>query len=122
MVKEISPAAWSGPVDEHIEISLVQLHVKWNGCCQIQQPLFESMSEKYASWAGFYSMDMEVDNSWQLRMGLNKLPAILIFRGHELVDQLRGLVSREMLESRIQNVLNYSIVADNTSYKILTHV
>ena len=101
----ISKSNFRTEVIENRSLALVQFNKEWNGACQIVSMIYDDLANTYNGIASFYTVDMEKDNELDNEYGIMELPTILFFRAGKVIDHATGLISKNVLTSKIENAL-----------------
>jgi thioredoxin 1 len=86
--------------------SAVLFKAEWNGACEIIAPVFEQLAAAYQKRIRLYTIDSDNEPVIAEMYGVMDLPAILFFKHGQVVDYIKGLVPKETLTEKINNVLN----------------
>ena len=90
-------------------LSLVQFKTDWSGACQIIAPLYKELGDFYKGTANFYEIDVEREKGVDTDFGIMEYPTILFFRRGQVIDHVVGIISKNMLITKIENALATSI-------------
>lgn len=90
------------------QLSIVQFKADWNGACEIIAPVYEDLANSYQHLANFFTIDAEKEKKALMKFHVNETPAILFFQNGEMIDCVVGLISRNLLISKIENALSYN--------------
>ena len=85
---------------------IVFIATDWSGAARMMRPVFKELQEQFEQEAHFIELNTELDHQLQNRLGINKIPSILIFHQHELVDRIEGMMARTVLLQRFEHLLN----------------
>ncbi len=77
---------------------LVDFWASWCGPCKMLSPIVEELSKTHK--VGKVNMDDEM--ALAQRFGITSIPALLVFRGGELVNQSLGYQSLESLKALME--------------------
>lgn len=87
------------------KLLVVQFKTEWSGACQILQPLYEELAKHYGGVVEFFYVDADADTHLLTQYGIKEFPTILFFKNEKIIDQAKGLVSRNKLIAKIENAL-----------------
>ncbi len=85
---------------------IVKFFTDWNGASQMILPVYRELAVNYKGIASFYEVNMESDKKTADEFGVREIPTLLFFRKGELVDHVVGMISRNALIAKIENVIN----------------
>lgn len=101
----VTQAEFRQLVIESGQLSIVKFKTDWSGSCQIIAPVYEELADAYKGKAVFYTVDVEAEKGLHDEYGVMELPTILFFSDGEIIDHIRGLVSKSTMISKIENAL-----------------
>ena len=84
---------------------MVDFWAEWCGPCKIIAPIVEELAEEYDGKVKFVKIDTEENFNTMDRYGIRGLPALLVFKGGERVDQIMGAQSKANLRRSLEKVL-----------------
>ena len=84
---------------------MVDFWAAWCGPCKIIAPIVEELAEEYDGKVKFVKIDTEENFSATDRYGIRGLPALLVFKGGEQVDQIFGARPKADLNRALEKVL-----------------
>jgi thioredoxin 1 len=87
-------------------LQVVRFCAVWSGPCQIMGPLYTDISEIYKDKISFYKIDVDEAPLLKDKLGVNELPTILFYKNGVVIDLIVGLLSRELLIEKMENLLN----------------
>ena len=85
---------------------LVQISAEWSGGCQIMVAILERVVNKFKGQIKFANLNFNCHGHVLREYSMYELPVFLFFVNGRVVDLIIGAVSREILEARINEVLN----------------
>lgn len=108
MNKVLKGEAFAKEIIEAAELVIVQFKTEWNGGCQIMAPIYDELSKQFASKAKFFTIDTEVEQAIAKEYRIMELPTILFFKDGELIDHVKGLLSKNLLALKIEEAIKWS--------------
>jgi thioredoxin 1 len=87
-------------------LKIVEFYADWSGPCQMMLPIYNELASMYSSVAGFYQVDVEEAPLLKKELGVIEMPTILFYKNGEVVDFVNGLISKNSLIAKLENVLN----------------
>ena len=86
--------------------ALVKFSPHWNAAGHILSNLLNGLSKQYNSKIRFYSLDIKPDSSLCSTYRIGGTPTILFFKKGKLVDRLSGLVQKEIISEKLDQLIN----------------
>lgn len=105
-VKEIIDENFQEEVINSDDVVIVDFYATWCNPCKLLAQIFAGLSEEYSSGVKFYKANVETNSDALSKYGVSGVPALLIFKGGELIDQRVGLRTRKEIKKDIDEVLN----------------
>lgn len=105
MQKTISKADFRKQVIENDKLTIVKFKTDWSGTCQIISPIYNELAQSYEDQAEFFTVDVETEKELSDEFGIIEFPTILFFSRGEVIDHAKGLISRTILISKVENAL-----------------
>ena len=84
---------------------LVDFWAPWCGPCKMIGPSVEELAGEYAGRAGVYKLDVDQAGDVAMRYGIMSIPALLVFKGGEVVDRLVGAAPKAQIAQMIERAL-----------------
>ncbi len=84
---------------------LVDFWAAWCGPCKAIGPSVSELAAEYAGKAGVYKLDVDADGEIASQYGVMSIPALLVFKGGRVVDQLVGAAPKAQLAALIDRNL-----------------
>jgi thioredoxin 1 len=83
----------------------VQFSTPWCAPCRTFAPIMASLSEQFNGKCKFGKIDAEENMELAYKFNISSVPTMLIFKKDQVVERINGLVPRDNLVSKIENVL-----------------
>jgi thioredoxin 1 len=85
---------------------LVDFSAAWCGPCKKLKPIVEELAGEYAGRIDMVHIDVDAARETAARYGIMSVPTLLFFKGGEPAGQLTGLVARDALKKRLDQLLS----------------
>ncbi len=100
-------------IDEHnfeetilsSKVAMVDLWASWCGPCRMLSPTVDDIAEEYAGRVAVAKCNVDDNEEVAERFGVRNIPTILFFKDGQLADKSVGLVSKQQIESILNNLL-----------------
>lgn len=84
---------------------LVDFWAAWCGPCRMVGPVVEEIAGEYADTAVVGKVDVDANQELSVKYGIRSIPALLVFKGGEVVDQVIGAVPKGVLTSKLDGAM-----------------
>ena len=101
MANEINKDNFSSEVLENDKLVLVDFWAEWCGPCKQISPRLEELANKYSENLTVCKVNVDENRELAIEYNIRSIPALIIFKGGEMVDSLIGAVSLEELEDLV---------------------
>lgn len=102
---EVSDATFEQEVLQSEQPVLVDFWAAWCGPCKALAPTVDEVASEYAGKLKVAKMDVDHNTATPMRFGIRGIPALLIFKGGEVVDQIVGYVPKDAIDRSLTKVL-----------------
>jgi len=104
-VLEVSDATFDQEVLQSEQPVLVDFWAVWCGPCKAIAPTVDALAAKYAGQLKVAKVNVDQNGATPSRYGIRGIPALLIFKGGKVADQIVGYVPQDVIEEKVQKVL-----------------
>jgi thioredoxin 1 len=105
LVGEVSDADFEKQVLQSETPVLVDFWAAWCGPCRALGPVVEAVAQEYSGKLKVVKMDVDKNNMTPGRYGIRGIPALLLFKGGKVADQIVGYVPKEQIDQTLKRVL-----------------
>jgi thioredoxin 1 len=104
-IVEVSDATFDQEVLQSEQPVLVDFWAVWCGPCRAIAPIVDELATAYSGKLKVAKMDVDRNGSTPSRYGIRGIPALLLFKGGKVADQIVGYAPREVIEEKVNRVL-----------------
>jgi thioredoxin 1 len=104
-VSEVTDAEFEKSVLQSDTPVLVDFWAAWCGPCRALAPVVDQIAESYQGKLKVMKMDVDRNQMTPGRYGIRGIPALLLFKGGKVAEQIVGFVPREHIEQTLGRVL-----------------
>jgi len=99
----VSNEDFQGIVDKESKTIIVDFWAEWCGPCRMLGPILEEVSKEVED---VVILKVNVDDNAELskQFGIRSIPAVLAFKGGEVVDKFVGVKRKEEIINFIENL------------------
>jgi thioredoxin 1 len=84
---------------------LVDFWAEWCGPCKAIGPSVEQLAEEYDGRARVYKLDVDANGEIAERYGIMSIPALLVFKGGKIADQMIGAAPKANIQAMLDRAL-----------------
>jgi thioredoxin 1 len=104
-IVELSDANFDQEVLKSEQPVLVDFWAAWCGPCKALAPTVDEVATQYAGKLKVAKMDVDRNQATPMRYGIRGIPALLLFKGGKVADQIIGYVPKETIERSLTKVI-----------------
>ena len=103
--KAVTDASFTDDVLNSEKPVLVDFWADWCGPCKMIGPALEEISEELSDQLTIAKMDIMENPDIPGQLGVQSIPLLLLYKGGEVVAQMRGAAPKSQLKSWIEGEL-----------------
>ena len=104
-IKHISDASFEQDVVKADKPVLLDFWAEWCGPCKAIGPSIEQIATEYSGKAKVYKVDVDAHADLASQYGVMSIPALLVFKGGKVVDQMVGAGSKQTIAGLLDRAL-----------------
>ncbi len=104
-IETITSAEWEAKVAKAEGLVMVDFWAEWCGPCKMLTPIVEKLAGEFEGKLTVYKLDVSKEQELASRYGVMSIPALIWFKGGEVVEQVVGLRNEEELKKLIDKQL-----------------
>jgi thioredoxin 1 len=104
-ILEVSDATFDQEVLRSEQPVLVDFWAVWCGPCKAIAPIVDSLAALYAGKLKVTKVNVDQNSATPSRYGIRGIPALLLFKGGKVADQIVGFVPQDVIEQKIKRLL-----------------
>jgi thioredoxin 1 len=105
-VVEVNDANFDQEVLQSEQPVLVDFWAAWCGPCKALAPIVDEVATQFNGKLKVAKMDVDRNSATPMRYGIRGIPALLLFKGGKVADQIVGYVPKDTIEKSITRVVD----------------
>ncbi len=110
-VSEVNDSTFEQDVLKAEQPVLVDFWAAWCGPCRAIAPLVDQIAEQYNGQLKVMKMDVDKNSATPSRYGIRGIPALLVFKGGKVAEQIVGVVPKQTIDAAIAKVVDVAVKA-----------
>ncbi|MBC8104413.1 MAG: thioredoxin [Cytophagales bacterium] len=102
LVAAVSSAQFDTEVLQSEKPVLVDFWAAWCGPCRRVGPEVDAVAEQLGDKVKIFKVDVDAEPDLAGRYGIQSIPALFIFKGGKVVDQILGAVPRQVISQKLE--------------------
>ncbi|HSN56523.1 MAG TPA: thioredoxin [Candidatus Sulfomarinibacteraceae bacterium] len=102
---EITDANFEEAVLKSDKPVLIDFWAVWCGPCRAVAPIVEELADEYAGRAVIGKLDVDANRETAVRYGIQAIPTLLLVKDGEVADRIVGIVDKNGLRGRLDELL-----------------
>jgi thioredoxin 1 len=104
-VVEVNDASFEQEVLQSDQPVLVDFWAAWCGPCKALSPIVDEVASEFSGKLKVMKMDVDRNQATPMRYGIRGIPALLLFKGGKVADQIVGYVPKDTIARSISRVI-----------------
>lgn len=84
---------------------LVDFWAPWCGPCRTMGPIIEDLASEFSSRARVGKLNVDDNPKFAAQYGIQSIPTLILFQNGQPVDQVVGVVSKNIIANKIETLL-----------------
>ena len=104
-IKTVSDATFDADVLKSSGPVLVDYWAEWCGPCKMVAPILDEVSKDYAGKLTIAKLNVDESQSVPAKYGIRGIPALLVFKGGKVSEQIVGFVPKDTIANPLTKVI-----------------
>ena len=104
MARNITDADWQSVVVENELPVLVDFWAPWCGPCRSLSSTIDELATQYDGKVEIVKYNVDENYEYSNKYGIRSIPALLFFKGGEVVNTINGAVAKAVIEEALNKL------------------
>ena len=105
LIKNVTEADFAAEVLQSTTPVLVDSWAEWCGPCKMIAPVLDELAGEYEGQLKIAKVDVDSQSGLAGQYGITAIPTLLVFKGGQIVDQMRGAKSKRAIKDTVEPYL-----------------
>ena len=105
LIANVTEANFDAEVLQSPTTVLVDFWAEWCGPCKMIAPVLDELATELEGQLKIAKVDVDSQSSLAGQYGITAIPTLLVFKGGQIVDQMRGAKSKRAIKDTIEPYL-----------------
>jgi len=105
MARVITDADWQSVVVENELPVLVDFWAPWCGPCRSLSSTIDELATQYDGKVEIVKYNVDENYEYSNKYGIRSIPALLFFKGGEVVNTINGAVAKNVIEDALNEIM-----------------
>jgi thioredoxin 1 len=105
LINNVTEATFEAEVLKATPPVLVDFWAEWCGPCKMIAPVLDELATELDGQLKILKVDVDAEAALASQYGITAIPTLLLFKGGQIVDQMRGAKSKRAIKETIEPYL-----------------